>query len=161
MGPLESAANEPIEMRPIGIVRSGVTEQRDTDWGDVRSSIEVSPEFAPGLRGLEEFSHAVIATYLHQAAFDPARHLQRRPRGLAHMPLAGIFAQRAKDRPNPLGITAVRILAVSSSSLEVQGLDAIDGTPVLDIKPYVPDFDAWHDATVPAWMSELMQGYFG
>ena len=152
--------NERIEMRPIGVVRSSVTEQRDTDWGGVRSSIELIPELAAGLRGLGEFSHAVIVTYLHQAAFDPVRHLQRRPRGLAHMPLAGIFAQRAKDRPNPLGIAAVRIIAVGEGSLEVQGLDAIDGTPVLDIKPYVPEFDTRHDAAVPSWMRELMQGYF-
>lgn len=76
------------------------------------------------------------------------------------MPLVGIFAQRAKDRPNPLGITAVRLRGVTPEGIEVQGLDAIDGTPVLDIKPYYPHYDAVDAPAVPRWVDELMKGYF-
>jgi len=155
-----SDAMAPIELRPIGIVRSTVTEQRDIDWGLVESTIELVPGLDGALAGIETFSHALVVTYLHQASFDAAVHLRRRPRGLAEMPLVGIFAQRAKDRPNPIGITAVRVLAVVDGALRVQGLDAIDGTPVLDVKPYVPEFDARDQARVPAWMRELMKGYF-
>jgi len=149
-----------IRFGPIGHVRSAVTEQRDDAWGAVTARLELLPEFAPGLTGLEAFSHAVVLTYLHEAAFDPGQHLRRKPRGLEHLPRIGIFAQRAKDRPNPIGVTAVRILGVAEGALLVRGLDAIDGTPILDIKPYVPEFDRVDDATAPTWLGEIMQGYF-
>jgi tRNA (Thr-GGU) A37 N-methylase len=76
------------------------------------------------------------------------------------MPKVGIFAQRARHRPNPVGITAVRLLGIRGSTLTVQGLDAIDGTPVLDIKPYVPEFDRVPKPKVPGWMRKLLKGYF-
>src|SRR5262245_6509385 len=150
---------EPM-VRAIGRVESPVRDAVDCDWGRVESRIVLDAQYRSGLRGLDDFSHVVVVTYLHLAAFDPARHLVRRPRGLATMPELGIFAQRAKDRPNPLGITVVRLLGVASYGVTVQGLDAIDGTPVLDLKPYFPDFDAAPGARVPAWVEELMKGYF-
>jgi tRNA-Thr(GGU) m(6)t(6)A37 methyltransferase TsaA len=76
------------------------------------------------------------------------------------MPLVGIFAQRARHRPNPIGITSVRLLEVKANSLVVQGLDAIDGTPVLDIKPYFPQYDCVADAQHPEWVDRLMADYF-
>lgn len=147
-------------VRPIGFVRSPVKEPVDEGWGDVEARIELLPEYRGGLRGLEEFSHVLVVGWLHQADFDPARHLQRRPRGQADMPLLGIFAQRAKDRPNPLGITVVSLVGVDDDGLRVRGLDAIDGTPVLDVKPHVPVFDAPARPRVPEWMDRLMAGYF-
>ena len=111
-------------------------------------------------KGLEEFSHLVIVFHMHQATHDPKTDLLRRPRGRADMPEVGIFAQRAKHRPNPIGITAVRLLEIQDSTLIVQGLDAIDGSPVIDIKPYVPEFDRVSRPRVPEWMKELLKGYF-
>jgi tRNA-Thr(GGU) m(6)t(6)A37 methyltransferase TsaA len=151
---------EPISINPIGIVESPVKEPVDENWGAVTSRILLKPEFGPGLLGLKDFSHVIVVTYLNKASFDSARHLQRRPRGLAHMPRVGIFAQRAKDRPNPLGVTAVKLLAVGENHITVQGLDAIHGTPVLDIKPYYPHYDRIDSATVPPWVDELMKDYF-
>ena len=151
---------ESFAFRPIGFVRSPVTEPVDEGWGDVTSRIELLPEYRGGLLGLGEFSHVLVVAWLHQAAFDPSRHLQRRPRGQADMPLLGIFAQRAKDRPNPLGITVVSLVGVDADGLRVRGLDAIDGTPILDLKPYFPDFDAADGAKLPEWVARLMQGYF-
>ena len=145
---------------PVGRVVSPVVEQTDSGWGGVVSRVVLRDELRPGLRGLEGFSHVIVATLLHEARFDPARHLVRRPRGLASMPELGIFAQRAKDRPNPIGITAVRLLEVGEDGITVQGLDAVDGTPVLDVKPYVPAYDAVASPAVPAWVGELMRGYF-
>ena len=149
-----------VVLRPIGHVESPVREPVDHDWGTVEARIVLEPALRPGLRGLEAFSHAVIVTFLHGAAFDPARHLLRRPRGLAELPEVGIFAQRAKDRPNPIGLTCVPILAVEPDALRVRGLDAIDGTPVLDLKPCFPQFDAPGALRVPAWVDTLMRGYF-
>jgi tRNA-Thr(GGU) m(6)t(6)A37 methyltransferase TsaA len=144
----------------IGQVESPVTDPVDEGWGAVISRIVLLPEFRPGLLGLESFSHVTVVTWLHRAVFDPARHLVRRPRGLASMPEIGIFAQRAKDRPNPVGITVAQLLEVRPDSIVVRGLDAMDGTPVVDIKPYFPQYDRAEGATVPAWVDVLMRGYF-
>ncbi len=149
-----------IELRPIGYVSSPVTEKVDENWGGVISRILLKPEYAGALLGLEDFSHAVIVTYLHQAHYEKEKHLQRRPRGLKSMPTVGIFSQRVKDRPNPIGITAVKIISVGDDYLEVQGLDAINDTPVLDIKPYYPQFDRIEDSIVPEWVNRLMEKYF-
>ncbi len=149
-----------MQLESIAIVRSPVSEGIDEDWGAVVSALELKPEYADGLRGLDGFSHALIVFFMHQSSFSTASDLVRRPRGRADMPEAGIFAQRAKHRPNPIGVTAVEVVGIEGSVLRVRGLDAIDGTPVLDIKPYVPAFDRRDDATVPEWMERLMQGYF-
>jgi tRNA (adenine37-N6)-methyltransferase len=149
-----------LPLKIIGRVHCPVTVQRDQDWGDVVSQVVLEPVYQGGLVGLDGFSHVMVVTYLHEAAFEVSRHLVRRPRGLESMPLVGIFSQRAKDRPNPIGITAVRVKSVAEGSLDVVGLDAIDGTPVLDLKPYYPHYDRVADATVPAWVDELMKGYF-
>ncbi len=144
----------------IGLVSSPVTERVDEGWGRVTSRIVIDPPYRPGLLGLSGFSHVIVITYLHEAAFDLARHIVRRPRGLPAMPEIGIFAQRAKDRPNPIGITAVRLIGVREESIDVQGLDAVDGTPVLDLKPYVPQYDRIESPRLPGWIDELMKGYF-
>jgi tRNA-Thr(GGU) m(6)t(6)A37 methyltransferase TsaA len=147
-------------MQPIGFVRSPVKEGVDEGWGSVVSEIHLWEEYAPGLRGLEEFSHVIVVFLMHQATFSPETHLARSPRDRADMPKLGIFAQRAKHRPNPVGLTAVRMLAVAANVITVQGLDAIDGSPVLDIKPYLPAFDRVDEATTPDWVDRLMEGYF-
>ncbi len=149
-----------IGLISIGIVSNEVTARVDENWRSVVSRINVNPELKNGLRGLDAFSHVIIITHLHEAAFDARRDLVRRPRGLPTMPEVGIFAQRAKDRPNPIGITAVRIVKVGEDYVEVEGLDAIDGTPVLDIKPYYPQYDLVGDARVPEWVNRLMENYF-
>lgn len=152
--------SETIELVPIGFVSSPVTERTDSGWGDVVARIVLEPQYAGALAGLESFSHALAITYLHQARFVPAEHLRRRPRGREDMPELGILAQRAKNRPNPIGVTAVEIVGVSERHLDVRGLDAIDGTPVLDVKPYVPQYDRVAAPRVPGWVDELMKGYF-
>ncbi len=149
-----------ITLRPIGRIASPRTKQTDESWGEVVSRVQVLPPYRPGLQGLEQFSHVIVVTWLHEAAFIPERDLVRRPRGLASMPDVGIFAQRAKDRPNPLGVTAVPLLSVERDGISVKGLDAIHGTPVLDIKPYYPIYDRIAGASVPQWVGRLMEGYF-
>ncbi len=149
-----------MELKPIGIVRSPIREMIDENWGEVVAEIHVEPALADGLRGLEQFSHAIIVYHLHQAGFAVATDLQRHPRGRMDLPKVGIFAQRAKHRPNPIGLTAVPILSVKPPILCVKGLDAIDGTPVLDIKPYVPVFDRIENAVIADWLTEIMKGYF-
>jgi tRNA-Thr(GGU) m(6)t(6)A37 methyltransferase TsaA len=149
-----------VELQPIGMVKSPITEEVDAQWGEVISEIVLEDVFAPGLQGLADFSHVLIIYHMHNATFDLAQHLVRRPRGREDMPLLGIFAQRPKFHPNPIGITAVELVEVTKNSIKVKGLDAIDGTPVLDIKPYFPIFDRVDNARTPEWVDRLMQGYF-
>ncbi|MCL2882777.1 MAG: tRNA (N6-threonylcarbamoyladenosine(37)-N6)-methyltransferase TrmO [Coriobacteriia bacterium] len=145
---------------PIGIVRSPVTNKVDHDWGAIISQVVIDEPFADGLQGLKDFSHIIVVYHLDQARFQPEEHLQRHPQEREDLPCVGIFSQRAKDRPNPIGITAVRLLSVHDNEVEVQGLDAIDGTPVLDIKPYFPQYDLKENAQVPDWVNVLMKDYF-
>ncbi len=149
-----------IKIRPVGIVHSPVKEGVDENWGNVISEIHLDPEFRDGLKGLAEFSHVIVVFYLHKSSFDIGRDLIRRPQGRVDMPMTGIFAQRAKHRPNPLGLTAAKIVEIKDGVLVVQGLDAIDGTPVIDLKPYCPAYDLRVDARVPDWVNILMQKYF-
>ena len=149
-----------VELRAIGSVSSPVGDRTDSGWGDVVARITLEPEYAGALTGLDSFSHALVLTYLHQARFDPAKHLRRRPQGREDMPEVGILSQRAKNRPNPIGVTAVEIVGVGEDFLDVKGLDAIDGTPVLDVKPYFPQYDRVPSPSVPAWVDELMKDYF-
>lgn len=148
-----------ISMEPIGYVHNQVLQKKDTVWGSDISTITLNGEYHGGLTGLEAFSHAIILCHLDRAAYNPEKHLLRRPRNRADMPLLGIFSQRTKDHPNQIGITAVEILSVSENSITVRGLDAIDGTPVLDIKPYFPVFDR-REAQTPQWVDILMEDYF-
>ncbi|HEX6291446.1 MAG TPA: tRNA (N6-threonylcarbamoyladenosine(37)-N6)-methyltransferase TrmO [Herpetosiphonaceae bacterium] len=135
-----------LKLEPIGSVRSPITEGVDENWDDVVSEIHLAAAFAPGLQGLADFSHIIVVFFMHQSSFGATTDLVHRPRGRADMPAVGIFSQRARRRPNPIGMTAVEIVGVAGPVLSVRGLDAIDGTPVLDIKPYVPAFDRVADA---------------
>ncbi len=148
-----------MEFVIIGEVKSSVKEPVDMNWGEVISEIIMKPEYAPGLMGLDTFSHAFILTYLHEAKYEPKVHLRRHPQENPDLPMMGIFAQRARHRPNRIGITACEIVGITETSLKVRGLDAIDGTPILDVKPYVHYYDK-KDATIPEWMDKMMKDYF-
>ena len=151
---------EAIRLQAIGTVHNKITEPVDTGWGNVQSSIVLKPEWEGGFDGLDQFSHALILTYLHQVATrDQPVPPRRHPRNRTDMPLLGVFSQRARVRPNPIGVTACEIVAVDSRELIVKGLDAIDGTPVLDVKPYVPIFDRIESPIVPPWVDELLADY--
>ena len=148
-----------IIISPVATVKNNVHEKKDISWGEDTSVIILNDEYISGLKGLEDFSHCIIIFYLDKANYEKEKHLQRRPQNRSDMPLVGIFSQRGKDRPNKIGMTAVEIVSVSDSELVVKGLDAVDGTPVLDIKPYYPVYDK-KDATVPEWTDRLMKDYF-
>jgi len=149
-----------LEFTPIGLVANQVTQPVDENWASVISRLTILPEFSKGIKGLDKFSHAVVITFMNKAQFHPAGDIVRRPRGLDTMPEVGIFSQRAKDRPNRIGVTAVKIVAVGDDFVEAAGLDAIDATPILDIKPYYPQYDCIEDAKVPEWVNRLMRNYF-
>jgi tRNA (adenine37-N6)-methyltransferase len=153
---------EPVEVRPIGHVRGGRDVVEDDAWGGVTSRIELDTGVVEpsATAGLGDFSHVEVV-YLFDRV-DPAAVCTgaRHPRGRADWPEVGILAQRAKDRPNRIGVTVCQVRAVERGALEVAGLDAVDGTPVLDVKPYLTGFAPRGAVRQPAWAEELMAGYW-
>lgn len=141
-----------IALRGIGVVSSPITTIDFTDWADVVSEIKLDEALVPGLRGLEEYSHIIVVFHLHQVHFNPATDLVRHPRDRTDWPLTGVFATHTQFRPNPIGITTVKLLGIAGNVLSVKGLDALDGTVVLDIKPYMPDLEVAEVAVAPPWM---------
>lgn len=148
-------------MTPIGFVRGGRTEPRDDDWGRERCTIELDPRFGvDALAGLGDFSHVEVVYVFNRVPDDEIETGARHPRGRAEWPRVGIFAQRGKGRPNRIGVSCCKLTAVEGSSLHVEGLDAIDGTPVLDVKPYMREFGPRGGVVQPRWPTELMAGYY-
>lgn len=151
---------ESFTITPIGVVRSTRSAAEDDAWDAEAATIALLPPFdARALRGLEDFSHCVVVYVFDRATWDEAR-VVRHPRGNPAWPEVGIFAQRAKDRPNRLGVTTCRVLGIDGATLRVAGLDAIDGTPVVDIKPHMREFGPRGEEHQPRWADELMQGYW-
>lgn len=151
-----------LEITPVGAVRSPRADRSDVDWGAVESIIELDGErFAPdALRGLEEFSHAEIVYFMHAIPASQVTSGARHPRENPNWPLVGIFAQRGAKRPNRIGVSRCRIVRVEGLRLHVRGLDAIDGTPVLDVKPYMREFGPIGEVRQPQWATEVMERYF-
>jgi tRNA-Thr(GGU) m(6)t(6)A37 methyltransferase TsaA len=151
-----------IELTPIGVVCSTRTEVIDDDWDREQACIRLDERrlSAEAFAGLEGFSHVEVIFYMHHV--DPAKieTAARHPRNNTAWPKVGILAQRGKNRPNQIGTAICRVLRVEGSALHVSGLDAVDGTPVLDIKPWVPEFGPRGAVKEPAWMVELMRGYW-
>ena len=149
-----------IALKPIGIVESSRKKIVDDNWDQENSKIVLSDSISPSsLVGLDTFSHCLVVYFFDRANFNNLEEL-RHPRGNTKWPKVGIFAQRAKDRPNRLGVTVCRVLRVDGSILHVSGLDAIDGTPVIDIKPWMVEFGPRGEVVQPSWSSELMKGYW-
>lgn len=146
----------------IGHVHGGRADPIDDDWGKNLSVIELDrAHFGPdALAGLNAFSHAEIIYLFDKVAPEKIETGARHPRGRRDWPLTGIFAQRGKNRPNRLGVSVCRILSVEGTRLHVEGLDAIDGTPVIDIKPVMREFLPREDVRQPGWASELMVAYW-
>lgn len=151
-----------LELKPIGYVSNDRKEIVDDFWGGVVSSIKIDVE-AYGvdcLEGLDTFSHIEVIFYMNK--IDPSKIYtgSRHPRNNPDFPLIGIFAQRVKNRPNLLGLSRCKILSVNGDTILVQGLDAIDQTPIIDIKPYMEQFAPIGLVRQPAWADDVMRDYY-
>jgi tRNA (Thr-GGU) A37 N-methylase len=152
----------PLQLLPVGFVRGGRDAAIDDDWGRSRARIELDPaRFGPeALAGLGDFSHVDVVFVFDKVGEDEIETGARHPRGRKDWPLVGIFAQRGKNRPNRLGLCTCRLVGVDGLTIEVEGLDAIHGTPVVDIKPTMHGFLPREAVREPAWASELMKDYW-
>lgn len=146
----------------MGQVRSPRREPVDDEWDSITSTVVLDPEqFTPdALRGLAEFSHVEVVYLFDRVDPGAVQTAARHPRDNPAWPKVGIFAQRAKGRPNRLGVSICRLLEVRDLAVTVHALDAIDGTPVLDLKPYMREFGPRGEVRQPTWSSELMAGYW-
>lgn len=144
----------------IGVVHNNEQQREGVDWRQVVSEIEVWEGLEAGLSGLHGFSHIIVVYNLHKVDYSPNKHLQGKPHGRTDMPIVGVFSHRTENRPNPIGVTVVELLKVEGCILKVRGLDAVDGTPIWDIKPYVPQYDLRVDAKVPDWVEQLLDDYY-
>jgi tRNA-Thr(GGU) m(6)t(6)A37 methyltransferase TsaA len=147
-----SALNK-INLDPVGFVQTEATGKEVRDK-TVISQIVFREELTEALEGVEEFSHLFVLFWLHEMSDEDRRIIKVHPRGRSDMPLLGIFATRTPHRPNPIGLTRVKLLNVEGNVVTVQGLDAFDGTPVLDIKPF-DSWDATNGVRVPDWWMKL------
>jgi tRNA-Thr(GGU) m(6)t(6)A37 methyltransferase TsaA len=148
-------------IEPVGHVRSSRATIEDDEWGAHRSFIELTAAFdSTALTGLTDFSHVEVIYFFDRVPLDKITTGARHPRNNPNWPNTGIFAQRAKNRPNRLGSTIAKLVGVSGTTLEVLELDAIDGTPVIDIKPVMVEFLPRGPVRQPEWSAELMGKYW-
>ncbi len=145
---------EPLKfnVKKIGVVRNDVKTPRHGGFNDLESRIELDAEYIGGLKDLKEYSHVTVVFWLSLVDSCDITHT---PQGRNDVPEVGIFACRCPNRPNPIAITTVELLGIEEGVLNVKGLDAIDGTPVLDIKPYTPQYDLPSNVSVPEWVNRL------
>lgn len=150
-----------VVIQVVGFVRAPRPHAEDDFWGVEEACITLTEQFtAAALQGLSDFSHAEILFLFHEV--DPSKIVTgaRHPRNNEGWPAVGIFAQRGKNRPNRIGSTICRILRIEGIRLFVAELDAIDGTPILDIKPVMAEFLPRQEVRQPAWSHDLMHNYW-
>src|SRR5436190_21777752 len=151
-----------FNIEPIGRVVGGRDETVDDNWGAVESTIVLDGAFVDpeATQCLEEFSHIEVVYLFHLVGEADVTRGARRPRGNPAWPSVGILAQRAKGRPNRIGVSRCELVDVDSFKLHVRGLDAVDGTPVLDVKPFMVEFAPRGPVFQSEWASELMRHYW-
>jgi tRNA-Thr(GGU) m(6)t(6)A37 methyltransferase TsaA len=154
---MSAEAHVDVVCRPVGVVRSRFTEAtgmpiQTAGAPDEAGRVEVFAEFAPGLRDIEGFDYLILVTHLHQCVHERLEVVPFLEQGNASH---GVFATRAPARPNRLGLSIVRLTSVQGTTLHFSGNDMMDGTPVLDIKPYVPKFDA-RQTTRVGWFGDRL-----
>lgn len=143
-----------LTLEPIGRVLQGPGYPLEPGWEERQAEIEIDPAWEEALDGVEDFSHIWLLWWL-DLRDTPPQAQRVHPEGRREIPLVGIFATRSPHRPNPLGMTVVELLARQGRRLRVRGLDATQGTPVLDIKPYLRRGDLISEASMPDWIEQL------
>ena len=141
-----------IQMKPIGFARNG-ERQHFGGWAGVTTKLIINPEYADALAGLEEYSHLIAVYFMHEVKTCDLRHVPQGKKG--EVPEVGIFACRCAQRPNPIGITTAEIIGIKDNIVTVRGLDVVDNTPLLDLKPYTLQYDAPENPRVPKWVNTL------
>ena len=152
-----------IKFKPVGVVKTAATDEEvRKKSGEITGELEIYPEFVPALEGIDGYSHLFVLAYIDRLRPEQIGPLQVKPRGLLRkgfkleeLPLLGVFALDSPTRPNPIGLTLVRLIKRKANRLFVEGLDFFDGTPILDIKGYNPGYRT-ENCALPEWYERLM-----
>ena len=142
-----------IQLKPIGKAKNTAKKPELVGWKDLITEIVIDKRYAKGLDWIEGYSHVIIVYWMGR---EKECHLKHHPQGRKDVPYGGIFACRCPQRPNRIAISTVKLLSRKNNSIKVKGLDILDGTPILDIKPYTPHYDEVSRARVPAWVNRLI-----
>lgn len=145
--------NGAITIKPLGIAKNNVSKPTLPGWKDLVTKVEIDKAYADGLDGIEDYSHVVIVYWMDK---ETECHLKHHPQGREDVPFIGIFACRCPQRPNRIAISTVALLSRDRNTLKVKGLDIVNNTPILDIKPYTPQYDKVEKAKVPEWVGKLV-----
>lgn len=141
-----------IKLKPIGLVENQIKEQRFGNFNKEISEIILDKKFTEALDGIEDYSHIIVVYWMDKVKNYVIRH---RPQGNPQVPIVGIFSCRCPARPNPIGITTVRLLRRKGNRIRVKGLDVLNGTSIIDIKPYWPQYDKVVKEKIPGWVNLL------
>ena len=141
-----------INLKPIGFVKNNVKQTRFGNFNDEVSEIIVDKKFTEALNAIEDYSHVIIVYWMDRVKEHVTVH---RPQGNPNAPIVGIFSCRCPQRPNPIGITTVKLIEHKGNKIKVKGLDILDETPVIDIKPYWPHYDKVENEKIPDWVNKL------
>ncbi len=142
-----------IHLKPIGKAKNRVKKPTLVGWKNLVTEIAVDKRYTKGLDGIKDYSHVIIVYWM---GAETECHLRHHPQGRVDVPYGGIFSCRCPQRPNRIAISTVKLLSRKRNIIKVKGLDILNGTPILDIKPYTPNYDLVHKAKVPAWVSRLV-----
>ena len=145
--------NGTIKIKPLGRAKNKVSQPTLPGWKDVKTEIVIDKKYVKGLDGIEGYSHIIVVYWMDK---ETECHLKHHPQGRKDVPYGGVFACRCPQRPNRIAISTVKLLSRKKNSIKVKGLDILDGTPILDIKPYTPNYDLVKKAVVPAWVKRLI-----
>lgn len=149
----EQDKNGVIKIKPLGIAKNKVKKPMLPGWKNITTEIVIDKKFADGLGGIEDYSHVIIVYWMDK---EKECHLRHYPQGRNDVKYVGIFACRCPQRPNRIATSTVELIRRKGNVLTVKGLDIIDGTPILDIKPYTPQYDRVLKAKVPGWVKKLV-----
>lgn len=141
-----------IQLKPIGFAKNQ-EKQHFGGWDVVATDLVIDEQYQKALKGLEDYSHLIVIYWMHEVKTCDIRHVPQDKVG--EVPEVGIFACRCAQRPNPIGVSTVKIIGIKDNIVTVQGLDVVKDTPILDIKPYTPQYDSVTDAKVPDWINKL------
>ena len=145
--------NGVIKIKPLGLAKNKIDKPMLSGWEDVVTKIVIDKKYANGLDRIEDYSHMIVVYWMDK---EDECHLKHHPQGRKDVPFVGVFACRCPQRPNRIAISTVKLVGRRGNSITVKGLDIVNGTPILDIKPYTPQYDVVEKAKVPSWVSKLV-----
>lgn len=149
----EMNKNGDIIIKPLGVAKNDINKPTLPGWKGVVTEIEINKKYSKGLDGIEDYSHVIVVYWINK---EKECHLKHHPQGREDVPYIGIFVCRCPQRPNRIAMSTVELLERKGNIIKVRGLDILNGTPIIDVKPYTPQYDKIDKSKVPTWVNRLI-----